>query len=216
MDQKQIAATLKKLRESSQKRNFSQSVDFIVTFKDIDMKKTENQLTIFANLPHSSGREIKVCALVGPEMKDEAKSADKIVLLDEFEKYKSNKKELKKLANDFDFFVAQANLMVQVAGAFGRVLGPKGKMPNPKAGCIVQPKTNLKPIFEKLKKSIRLVSRTTPMVQCSIAKEDMEETKIIENVLAVYNQILHALPQEKNNIKNVLLKLTMSKPVKVE
>jgi ribosomal protein L1 len=54
------------------------------------------------------------------------------------------------------------------------------------------------------------------MVQCSIGKESMEESKLAENAIAVYNQILHALPQEKNNIKHVMLKLSMSKPIKVE
>ena len=125
-------------------------------------------------------------------------------------------KELKKLADSYDFFIAQANLMVQVAGAFGRILGPKGKMPNPKAGCVVLPKTNLKPIVDKLKKTIKLVSRNTLMVQCSIGKEGMDENKIVENAVTIYNQVLHAMPQEKNNIKEVMLKLTMSKPVKVE
>lgn len=216
MEQKQVLETLKKLKTSSEKRNFKQTVDLIITLKDLDIKKTENQFTIFANVPHNPGRDIKVCALVGPEMKEEAKAADKVILLDEFDRYKANKKDLKNIGSDFDFFVAQANLMVQVAGAFGRVLGPKGKMPNPKAGCVVPPKTNLKPVVEKLKHTIRLATKNTLMVQCAIGKEDMDEAKLAENAVAVYNQVLHTLPQEKNNIKNVLLKFTMSKPVKVE
>lgn len=216
MDQKQIIEALKKLKESSKKRNFKQSVDLIITFKDLDMKKTENQMLLFATLPHTPGKDLKICALVGPEMKEETKAADKVVFLDEFERYKNDKKATKRLVNEFDFFVAQANLMVQVAGAFGKILGPKGKMPNPKAGCVVLPKTNIKPLVEKLKKNVRIASKNVPMIQCSIAKDDMEEIKIIENALSIYNQVLHALPQEKNNIKNVMLKFTMSKPVKVE
>lgn len=215
MEQKQVLAALKKLKESSQKRNFKQGIDLIITFKDIDMKKTENQVAIYANLPHQA-KNVRICALVGPEMREEAKAADKVIFLDEFEKYKNDKKLAKKLGSEFDFFVAQGNLMAQVATAFGRVLGPKGKMPNPKAGCVVPPKTNLKPIAEKLKHSIKLVSRETLMVQCSIGKEDMDENKLAENALAVYNQVLHSLPQEKNNIKNAMLKFTMSKPVKIE
>jgi large subunit ribosomal protein L1 len=216
MEQKQVLEALKKLKETSPKRNFKQAIDLIITFKDIDMKKTENQMTLFASVPNPTGKDVKICALVGPEMKEEAKPADRTVLLDEFEKYKQDKKTAKKLANEFDFFVAQANLMVQVAGAFGRVLGPKGKMPNPKAGCVVPSKTNLKPIVEKLKKSIKLMSRNTLMVQCSIGKEDTDENKVAENILSVYNQVLHSLPQEKNNIKEVMIKLSMSKPVRVE
>jgi large subunit ribosomal protein L1 len=216
MEQKQISEAIKKLKETSPKRNFKQTVDLIITLKDIDMKKTENQVNAYVNLPHSPGKEIKVCALVGPEMREEAKAADRAVLLDEFEKYKSDKKMTKKLASEFDFFVAQANLMVQVAQAFGRVFGPKGKMPNPKAGCVVPPKTNIKPLVDKLKKSVRVASKNTMMVQCLVGKEDMDEKSVIENIMAVYNQLLHTLPNERNNIKHVMLKLTMSKPVKIE
>ncbi len=216
MESKQIIATLQKLKQSSKPRKFKQSVDMIVTFKDLDMKKTENQITVYGNLTHSVGKDIKVCALVGPEMKDEAQPADRVILLDEFDAFKTDKKKLKDLSNEYDFFVAQANLMVQVAQAFGRVLGPKGKMPNPKAGCVVPAKTNLKPIVEKLRKSVKVSSKNTSMVQCSIGKEDMDEQKIVDNAISLYNQIVHALPQEKNNIKHVMLKLTMSKPAKVE
>ena len=215
MDQKQVLEALKKLKESSKKRNFKQAVEVIVTFKDIDMKKSENQMVLFATLVHVP-REIKVCALVGPEMKEEAKAADMAVFLDDFEKFKSDKKQSKQLANQFDFFVAQANLMVQVATSFGRVFGPKGKMPNPKAGCVVPAKTNIKPLIEKLKKSVRIASKNALMVQCAVGREDMDEAKLVDNILAIYNQVLHALPQEKNNIKEVLVKYTMSKPVKVE
>ena len=216
MDQKQFTETLKKLKEPSQKRNFTQAIDLIVTFKDIDMKKAENQITVFASLPHVPGKDVKICALVGPEMKEEAKPADKVVLLDDFEKFKADKKGLKALSREYDFFVAQANLMTQVATVFGRILGPKGKMPNPKAGCVIPAKTNLKPVVDRLKKSIKLSSKNTQMVQCSIGKESMDETKLAENAMAVYNQVVHALPQEKNNIKHVMIKLSMSKPVKIE
>ncbi len=216
MDQKQILEVLKKLKESSAKRNFKQSIDIIITFKDIDMKKTENQLTLYANLPHNEAKDVRVCALVGPEMKEEAKPADKVILLDEFDKYKNNKKAVKKLADEFTFFVAQGNIMAQVATAFGRILGPRGKMPNPKAGCVVPAKTNLKPVVEKLKHSVKLTSKDSLMIQCSVGKEGMDENKISENALSIYNQVVHAMPQEKNNIKHVMLKLTMSKPVKIQ
>ncbi len=216
MEQKQILEVLKKLKEGSPKRNFKQSVDIIITFKDIDMKKTENQLTLYANLPHNEAKDVRVCALVGPEMKEEAKPADKVILLDEFDKYKNNKKAVKKLADEFTFFVAQGNIMAQVATAFGRILGPRGKMPNPKAGCVVPAKTNLKPVVEKLKHSVKLTSKDSLMIQCSVGKEGMDENKISENALSIYNQVVHAMPQEKNNIKHVMLKLTMSKPVKIQ
>ena len=100
----------------------------------------------FITLPHTKGKKAKVCALIGPELEQQAKQVcDSVVLSDSFDRFK-DKKDIKKLADSFDFFIAQANIMPKIATAFGRVFGPRGKMPNPKAGCVVPPNANLKPL----------------------------------------------------------------------
>ncbi|MFC1728231.1 50S ribosomal protein L1 [Nanoarchaeota archaeon] len=215
MDEKSIIEALKKAKEASKKRNFAQSVDLIITLKGLDMKKPDNQVDLFIVLHHPKGKESKVCALIGPETKESAKTCDKVILEDEFKKYQTDKKLLKNLVNDYDFFIAQANLMPKIATTFGRVLGPNGKMPNPKAGCVVPPKANLGPVVEKLKNTIRASAKVQPMIQCIIGKEDMDEKQIVDNILTVYKQIASHVPNESNNIKSVLIKLTMGKPVKV-
>ncbi len=149
-------------------------------------------------------------------MQDEAsKVCDKVVGANEFDKYKQDPKITKKLASEYDFFIAQANIMAQVAGAFGKVLGSRKKMPNPKAGCVVPPKFAMKPLYDKLQKTVRLLAKERPLLHVSVGTEKDDENHIIDNVLAVYNALTHSLPAEANNIKNVYLKYTMSKPVKV-
>ncbi len=216
MNKNQIKSALKKAIESSNKRNFKQTVDLIVTFKDLDLKKPDNQVDFFLPLHHSNGRKIKICGLVGPEMRDSAqKNLDFSVDVDDFPSYAKDKKKVKKLADEYDFFVAQANLMGKVAQTFGRVLGPKNKMPNPKSGCVVPPSANLTILKSRLNTMVRVMVKTSLQYQVAIGKEDMDTEHIIDNAMTVYDQLIHHLPSEIHNIKNIYIKLTMGPAVKV-
>jgi len=208
MDKELIATTLKKAKENSPKRNFKQSVDLIINLKGLDLKKTEHNVNMFVTMQHDTGKKISVCAFVGPDMESKAKeSCDEVILSEQFDRFKG-KAEIKKLANKHDFFIAQASIMPKVATVFGRFLGPKGKMPNPKIGSVFPPNANIKPLYEKLKLTVNLVTKNEPTIKCSVGKEDMDD-KVIDNILTVYNSIIQKLPNEKQNIKSVLLKLTM-------
>lgn len=214
MDKKQVLKAIETLNKTSKKRNFNQTYDFIINLRGLDFKKPGHQLDFFINISHKV-KPKKVCALVGQELYKDAKEiCDYCIHQDDFEKYK-DKKLSKKLVKNYDFFIGQANLMGLIATVFGRVLGPRGKMPNPKAGCVVPPKGNLKAIYEKLQTTLRINVRSL-VYQCSVGKADMEPEDVAENVLLVYDSLMNNLPDEKNNVRNVLLKLTMTKPVKIE
>lgn len=217
MDKKEIISVVKSLKESSKKRNFKQTFDLIANLKNIDLKKTDNQVEFFINLHFSKGKKMSVCALVGPELKPEAeKTCDETISSDAFEKYQKDKKLAKKLADKHDFFIAQANIMPKVAAAFGRVFGPRGKMPNPKAGCVVPPKAVLKPLYDRLQKVLKVSIKTTPLFQCAVGSEDMPDEEIADNIMVVYDQLIHHLPSEKHNIKNIFIKTTMGSPVTLD
>ena len=214
MEKQEVLNSLQKLRQESNKRNFKQSVDLIINLKNLNLKKPEEQLDLFVETPNERGKKVKVCALVGPESQEEASDADGVILSDDFEKYK-DKKAAKKVAKSYDFFVAQANMMGKVASTFGKILGPRNKMPNPKAGCVVPPKTNLKPLIERLHKTVRITVKKSPIVAVRLGDEGMSDEEIADNIMTIYENVERNLPLEKNNIKSVLLKLTMSKPVKI-
>ncbi len=214
MEQQEILKTLKEIR--NKKRKFSQAVDLVVSLKDLDMKKPEHQVDFFVTLPNSTGKKASVCALVAQELASEAKSVcDAVVLQDDFQRYAKDKKAVKKLVREHAFFIGQANIMPQVATAFGRVLGPKGKMPNPKAGCIVPPKAALKPLYLKLQNTVRVSAKTAPVVQCRLGNEGMTDEHLEQNFKVVYDQLIHSLPNGEDNVKAAFLKLTMGKPVRV-
>ncbi len=212
----QFHETLQQLKGTSPKRKFAQSVDLIINLKDLDLKKPEEQVDLWVQLTHPRGKPVKIAALVDPELQEQAKaSCDTVIAHDEFKRFEGKKQEIKKLARTHDFFIAQANIMPDVAKYFGRVLGPRGKMPNPKAGCVVPPNANLKALTDKLKKTVHVVAKTQLSAKCSIGKQDMTDEQLLENILTIYNAVLRALPQEHNNIKAVLLKYSMGPPLKV-
>ena len=215
MEKSKVLETIKVLREFSKKRNFKQSVDLIINLKEINVKKQDSQIDQYTVLPHPRKKKLKICALVGSELAESAKVFDEIVVQQDFPKYQANPELINALTKKFDVFVAQANIMTQIATTFGRTLGPKGLMPNPKAGCVVAPGANLNVISAKLQKTVRLQAKKEPIIKVSIGSEDMGDEDLAENILSVYNSLVPSLPQEEGNVKNVLLKTTMSPAIKI-
>jgi|TARA_B100001971_G_C18240058_1_gene570140 large subunit ribosomal protein L1 len=211
MNKKIIQETLAKLKKESSKRKFSQTVELVVNLKGLDLKKPEHQVHAYVQLHHSRGKPVKVCALVGPELLEQAKTdVDGYVGVDDFGKHQ-DKMLAKKLANSYDYFVAQATIMPKLATAFGRVFGPKGKMPNPKAGCVVPPNANLKQLHEKLQKTVKLLALTDPIIHVAIGTEEMADDAVVDNIQVVYDWLVHHLPQGKDNIRNAFIKMSMTK-----
>jgi large subunit ribosomal protein L1 len=214
-----MAISEQKLKEAlstlgEQKRQFSQSYDLIISLKDLNLKDPKDQVEFFASVPHTLGKKRTVCALVGPEMIDEAgKTADLALEQSKFERMP--KKELRKVAAKYDYFIGQANIMPKIAASFGRVLGPRGKMPNPKAGCIVPPKAPLQPLMDRLQKTVKVSAKKSPNIQILIGTQAMTPNQVMENIQSLYDQVVHHLPKEENNVRNVYLKVTMSKPVRL-
>lgn len=213
MDQEQVQKALEEVKKQPKKK-FSQSYDLIINLKSIDIKT--HPVDVFAALPHPKGSKVKVAAFVDQELVEQAnKFCDLTIKETDFPKYQADKKLAKKLAEHYDFFIAQMNIMPKLAAVFGKALGTRGKMPNPKLGCVVPPNANLEPLVKKLNQSVRLSAKKATNIQCLVGKEDQPDKEIVENVLSAYNQLLKNLPQEFQNIKSVLLKTTMGKPVRV-
>lgn len=212
MDKNSVLKALESLGES--KKGFTQSVDLIVNLKEINLKNPDEQVDFFYELPHGLGKKKKICGLVGPELAEDAKtSLDFSLTQIEFEKL--DKKAVKKLAEQYDYFVAQANIMPKVAAVFGRILGPRNKMPNPKAGCVVPPKANLSSVHEKLVNTVRCKAKVNPVIQVAVGHESQNNEELAENIMAIYDAIVHHLPKELNNVGTIFIKKTMSKAVQV-
>jgi len=200
--------SLEELRKKAPKRNFNQSVDLIINLKDFDTRK--NSLNTFAQLPFPPS-ENKICAFV----ERPSKAFDFCITKSEIDDWKE-KKDIKKLARDYDFFASIPQLMSLVATKFGRILGPPGKMPSPQLGLITSyDEKSMQELADKLRKIVRIKAKE-PSVKIRIGKENMDNDKIAQNAEVVYNTAANALPRKKENIRSVMIKLTMSKPVKLD
>ena len=201
----ELKKSLIELRKEKE-RKFDQSVDLIINLQKFDIKR--NSVNLFISLPYKI-KDKKIAAFL-----ETANKNVETITKEEFKKY-SEKKEMKKLVKKFDFFIAQASLMPSVATTFGRVLGPVGKMPSPQLGIITN--VNDKEI-EELKNKINAgikIRTKEPSIKVSVGKHSMKDEEIVENIMTVYNTILNALPRNRENIKNVEVKFSMSKPVKI-
>ena len=203
--QESLKTALSELRKNKEKK-FDQTVDLIINLQKFDTKK--NQINLFVPIPFKI-KDKKICAFLETKNKNV-----ETIIPEEFKKY-SDKKALKKIVNEFDFFLAQSSLMPKIATTFGRALGPAGKMPSPQMGILTE--INEKSINElknKINSNLRIKIKE-PSVKLAIGKQSMQDEEIIENVLVVYNSIIKALIKGKENIRNIELKFTMTKPQKI-
>jgi len=196
---------IKELKEKSKKRNFSQTFDLIVTLKEYDTKKAENKFTEDIVLPHGRGGDVEVVVF-----SDIIKDLDcKTLTSENINELSKKKRDIKKLVSGADFFLAEPKLMPLIGKSFGQFLAPRGKMPKLLTG-------NAKSLVENYKKSVRIRIKDSPVVQCLVGNEKMDDEKVVENINAVIKFLESKLPKGKHNFGKVMLKLTMSKPVKIE
>ncbi len=200
-----LTKALAELRKDKE-RKFDQTVDLIVNLQKFDVKK--NQVNIFINVPHKI-KDKKIAGFL------ESKNSNvETITQAEFKSY-ADKKKLKNLVKKFDFFIAQGSLMPKVATTFGRVLGPAGKMPSPQLGIILNADDKtINELKNKVNNSVKIRTKEVS-IKLAVGKQSMKDEDLIENIMTIYNAILGALPREKENIKNIELKFTMTKPRKI-
>jgi len=201
----ELKKALAELRKDKE-RKFDQTVDLIINLQKFNVKK--DSVNTFINLPHKV-KEKKIAGFL------ETKNSNvETITLAEFKNY-TDKNKLKNLVKSHDFFIAQASLMPKVATTFGRVLGPAGKMPSPQLGILMNVgDKEIAVLKEKISKSIKIRTKEAS-IKMAIGKQSMKDEEIIENTIAVYNTMLKTLPKQNENIKNIAIKFTMTKPIKL-
>ncbi len=213
MDKEKFLNAIKKARESSKKRKFTQSFEISIALKDVNLKKPEERILKYVVLPKGRGKEVKVCAFVDKDMVTKAREVcDKVILKDDFDKI--GKKEIRKLAKDYTF-IAEATVMMDIAKNFGKFLAQKKKMPDPKMGAVFPPNANLEAIVKKIKNTVKIEAKKQPVINTPIGSEKQSDEEVAENALAVYNTVLKSLPRGKQQIKGVYVKLSMGPSVRV-
>jgi large subunit ribosomal protein L1 len=213
LDQKTILNAVKEAKEKSEKRKFNQSIELILNLKDVDMKSSEGKLQEIVELPYSLAKQNKICVIASGELALKARraNADLVIERAELEGFAGKKRELRKIANDYDFFIAEAPLMPSVGRILGSVLGPRGKMPMP-----VPPTADIASLIGKHRKTLVVRIRNQPILQCRIGSENMKEEEIAENIQAVLRVVEGKLKRGEKNIKLAYIKASMGKPVSIK
>ena len=208
----EISRALGELRKNITQKKFTQSIDLVVRLREVDLKKPENRINEAIPLPNPPEKALKVCVIASGDLATRAKAAgaDMLVGRQEIDNLSKDKKGARKLAQQYDFFIAEAPLMPLVGRALGSFLGPRGKMPTP-----VPPNAAIDQIIANHRKMVRVRMREQPVLQCRIGTEAMADEKLVENIQAVVSRIEQKLERGFKNIGEILVKGTMSKPVKI-
>lgn len=209
INEAQLTELIKKAKESTKQRKFKQSVEMIINFKDIDVKKGF-QLNETIQLPQTSS-PARVCVLASGDMGTKAKQAkaDAVVSANELDKFAANKREARKFINKYDFFLADTQIMPTVGKTLGQLLGPRGKMPTP-----VPFNAPIESFLQRFRSSIKARVRGSLSMSCKIGDETMDDAGLAANAHAVLNAIEKKLPSGDKNIKKVLIKTTMGKAIR--
>lgn len=189
--------------------NFDASVDIDVRL-GVDPRKANQMVRGVVTLPHGTGKQIRVLVLCSPDAEAGAKAAGAdYVGLDEYiEKIKGG-------WTDIDVIITQPAIMGKI-GALGRVLGPRGLMPNPKSGTVTPDVA--KAVEEVKKGKIDFKVDKTGIVHTSIGKVSFSPVQIKENAREFINTLIKLKPATAKGtyIKSIYLSTTMSPGVKVD
>ncbi len=204
-----LAEMIIEARSASKQRKFKQSVEMIIVFKDIDVKKGF-ALNEVVQLPKTSS-PATVCIMATGDMGQKAKEAkaDAVVGSDELDRFASNKRASRKFINKYDFFLADTQIMPVVGKVLGQLLGPRGKMPTP-----VPFNASIESFLQRFRSSIKVRARSSLAMSCKIGDESMENSDLAINAHAVLSAVEKKLPNGEKNLKRIIIKTTMGKPIK--
>ncbi len=212
VDRKEIEKAVKEILEKSPKRNFKESVDLAINLKGVDMSKPKNRIDESIILPSGLGREIRVGVFARGEtaLKSEKAGANLIIPPDEIPKLGADKKKLRALIKDIDFFIAEAPLMPSIGKSMGPILAPRGKMPDP-----IPPGGDVGNLIERVRRTIKVRSRDRLTFHISIGARTMSPEELSNNAETVIKRIEGRLEKGSQNIRSVYLKTTMGQAVRV-
>jgi len=191
------------------KAKFDASVDIAVRL-GVDPRKANQMVRGVVTLPHGTGKDVKVLALVTPDKEAEAKEAgaDYVGLDDYLEKIKGG-------WTDVDVIVTMPSVMGKL-GPLGRVLGPRGLMPNPKTGTVTM--DIAKAVSDVKSGKIDFKVDKTGIVHAAIGKVSFSADKIADNAMELLDTLKKLKPTSAKGVyvKSIYLSSTMSPSIQLD
>ena len=179
---------------------YDESVDLAINL-DVDPRHAEENIRVTTPLPHGTGKKVSVLALVSSDSKEKE-------ALDAGADYVGSKEFLDKIKGgwtDVDKIIATPDLMAEL-GKLGKILGPKGLMPNPKSGTVTL--DSGKAVGEIKSGQVELRVEKNGIIHVACGKISFSIEHLIENIKTIYNVILKSRPSSLKG--NFLTKITIS------
>ncbi|MBP8791899.1 MAG: 50S ribosomal protein L1 [Lutibacter sp.] len=189
--------------------NFDASIDIAVKL-GVDPRKANQMVRGVVTLPHGTGKDVKVLALVTPDKEEEAREAgaDYVGLDDYLQKIKDG-------WTDVDVIITMPSVMGKL-GPLGRVLGPRGLMPNPKTGTVTMDVA--KAVTEVKAGKIDFRVDKTGIIHAGIGKASFDADKIFDNAHEIVQTLIKMKPTAAKGvyIKSIFLSSTMSPSLNID
>ena len=202
-DLKEAISLLKKLKFTK----FDESVDVAMNL-GVDPRHADQNIRISTSLPHGTGKEIKVLVIAQGSKEKEAKESGADYVGKEYlDKLKTGWDEVDKIIATPD--------MMQELGKLGKVLGPKGLMPNPKSGTVTM---DVSSAIKELKAGkIELRVEKNGIIHAQCGKSSFDENHLIENIRIIYETVVKAKPASVKGtyLKKISISSTMGPGIKI-
>jgi large subunit ribosomal protein L1 len=207
-----IIDAIQAAKEKAPERKFTESVDISINLKNIDMAQPKNRIDQIILLPHGNGNPAKIAVLGSGDIVTQGKDAgvDIIIGPDEIERLGGEPREARRVANEYNFFLAETGVMPLVGRWLGPRLGPRGRMPQP-----ITTEVDIRPMVERLRKSVRVRTKDKKTFSAKIGTTAMSDGELTDNMDAILTRVEASLEQGAFQIKSVYVKTTMGPAVRV-
>ncbi|WP_158057270.1 50S ribosomal protein L1 [Halorussus halophilus] len=205
MADQEIEQAVASALEDRPERNFRETVDLAINLRDLDLNEPSNRVDESIVLPAGTGQETKIVVFAEGETALRAEDvADEVFDSDELEDLGGDDDRAKDLADETDFFIAEAALMQDIGRYLGTILGPRGKMPEP-----LQPDDDVVETVNRMKNTVQLRSGDRRTFHTRVGAEDMDAEEIADNIDVILRRLHSDLEKGPLNIDSVFVKTTM-------
>jgi len=211
MADQEIEQAVSRALEDAPERNFRETVDLAVNLRDLDLNEPSNRVDESVVLPEGTGQDTRIVVFAEGETALRAEdAADDVLDGDDLEDLGDDDDRAKDLADETDFFIAEASLMQDIGRYLGTVLGPRGKMPEP-----LQPDDDVVETVNRMKNVVQLRSGDRRTFHTRVGAEDMSAEEIGDNIDVILRRLEANLEKGPLNIDSIYVKTTMGPSVEV-
>ncbi|PSP54368.1 50S ribosomal protein L1 [Halobacteriales archaeon QS_1_67_19] len=211
MADQEIEQAVSRALEDSAERNFRETVDLAINLRDLDLNEPSNRVDESVVLPAGTGQETKIVVFAEGETALRAEDvADEVFDGDDLEDLGDDDDRAKDLADETDFFIAEASMMQDIGRYLGTILGPRGKMPEP-----LQPDDDVVETVNRMKNTVQIRSGDRRTFHTRVGAEDMDAGEIADNIDVILRRLHSNLEKGPLNVDSVYVKTTMGPSVEV-